>query len=73
MTEVDERLIGRLEAHVDDLRADVKAMRAEIATLKSLVEQAKGARWALLVIASAFGGVSSLLGAWISGLFRGGM
>ncbi len=44
MTDHD-KTIGRLEAHVDDLRTEVKAMREDIAELKSLVEQARGAKW----------------------------
>jgi hypothetical protein len=70
MLNPDERLIGKLEAHVEDLRADVKAMRSDIGSLKNMVEQAKGARWAVVTLASAFGGLGSLFMAWATGLFK---
>jgi hypothetical protein len=64
-----ERTIGRLEAHVDDLRAEVKAMRGDIGELKALVEQARGARWLGQVIAGVIGAVASGI-AWAAGLIR---
>lgn len=70
MTEKDERTIGRLEAHVEDLRGDVRAMREDIADLKAMVEQAKGARVAVATLASAFGGVGGLMTAWLAGWLR---
>lgn len=60
----DERTIGRLEAHVEDLRAEVRAMRQDIAAMKALVEQARGARWLLTAAAAVAGGITALAAEW---------
>ena len=67
MTDHD-KTIGRLEAHVDDLRADVRALRDDVAELKELVQQAKGAKAAATWIAGLFGGAGGLAAAWLSGV-----
>jgi hypothetical protein len=61
-----DKTIGRLEAHVDDLRADVRALRADIGELKELVQQAKGAKAMAAWLAGLFGGAGGLLAAWLS-------
>lgn len=67
MTDHD-KTIGRLEAHVDDLRAEVRAMREDIGELKELVQQARGAKAAATWIAGLFGGAGGLATAWLSGV-----
>jgi phage shock protein A len=71
MTDHD-KTIGRLEAHVDDLRADVRAMRQDVQELKDLVQQARGARAALAALSAAFGGAGAMVAAWFVGIVRGG-
>lgn len=70
MTE-DQRTIGRLEAHVDDLRTEVRGMREDINGLKALVEQGKGAKAVLLFLAGLVGSSLTFAGAWAAGLLRG--
>jgi hypothetical protein len=65
MTDHD-KTIGRLEAHVDDLRAEVRAMRVDISELKDLVQQARGAKAAIAWVAGLFGGASGLAAAWFA-------
>ncbi len=67
MTDHD-KTIGRLEAHVDDLRTEVRAMRDDIGELKALVEQARGAKWLIGLTAGllSFGStlVATAAGLW---------
>ncbi len=67
MTDHD-KVIGRLEAHVDDLRTEVRAMRDDISELKSLVEQARGAKWLIGLTAGLLSFASALV-ATASGLW----
>lgn len=66
MTDHD-KTVGRLEAHVDDLRLEVRAMREDIGELKALVEQAKGAKW-LIGLTAGLLSFGSTLAATASGL-----
>lgn len=73
MTDSEERTIGRLEAHVQDLRRDVGDIKRDVVDLKNLVQQAKGVRAGLTVMVwmiGAVGGVLSSWGAQALGLFR---
>ena len=55
-----DRLI-RLEAEVEHLTAGVNAMSAQVKDMHELMMQAKGARWAILGMASIGGFVSAKL------------
>jgi len=72
MTESDGRTLGRLEAHVADLRQDVRNLEKQVAELVALVERGRGAKFMFAAIASAFGGAGSLAAAWFSGLIQRG-
>lgn len=65
-----ERTIGRLEAHVDDLREEVRALRQDIGDLKALVEQGRGVRWVLTALAGVTGAAGGVVSS-AAGLFRG--
>lgn len=71
MTETDERTLGRLEAHVQDLRHDVRNLSQRVDVLAALVEQGKGAKWAAGITWGLAGALASA-GAWAAGLFKGG-
>jgi hypothetical protein len=63
-----DRLI-RLEAEVEHLTKGVSAMSAQVKDMHELLMQAKGARWAILGMASVGGFISAKLTAlipWIS-------
>jgi hypothetical protein len=72
MTESDERTLGRLEAHVADLRHDVKNLEQQVTALVAVMERVKGARIMASAIASAFGGAGGLLTAWLAGVAQRG-
>ena len=65
MTE-QERVIGRLEAQVADLREDVKKLHHDLSEIKELVQMGKGARWAIGIMAALIGFASSKAQAWLS-------
>lgn len=64
-----ERTIGRLEAQVDHLRGQVAEMDKKLDTVLALVEQGKGAKWAIGIVAAIVGALSSYVSA-VAGLFR---
>lgn len=55
-----DRLI-RLETEVEHLTANVSAMAAQVKDMHELLMQAKGARWAVLGMASIGGFISAKL------------
>jgi hypothetical protein len=66
----EQRTIGRLEAQVDRLRADVAALDSKLDAITSLVQQAQGARWAVGVI-GAISGAAASAGVWVLSVVRG--
>jgi hypothetical protein len=67
----EQRTIGRLEAHVEQLRAQVAEQDKKLDAIIALVEQGKGARWALTALAS----ISGVIGGFLFNAFttsRGG-
>jgi hypothetical protein len=63
-----ERTIGRLEAHVEQLRSQVAKQDEKLDAILALVEQGRGAKWAVGAMSAAFGGVGGLLVAWFNGM-----
>ena len=56
--EVDTRdRVIRLEANVEQLTRDIAGMDAKVTEIYTLLQQAKGARWMLIVIWLAAGAV----------------
>ena len=66
----DQRLIGRLEAHVEQLRKQVDEQDKKLDTILALVEQGKGARMAVAVVSSVIGGLTGFVAA-VLGVVRG--
>jgi hypothetical protein len=67
-TEIRDRVIS-LEVEgkhqtkaLDDLKAEIAEMRAEIRAMHDLFQQARGARWAIVAMAAVGGFVASKLG-----------
>lgn len=63
-----ERTIGRLEAHVEQLRAQVAEQDRKLDAILALVEQGKGAKTAAIWISGLFGGAGGLVTAWLAGV-----
>jgi hypothetical protein len=67
MSEIDPREFGRLEAEVKALSDQVAAMQSDVKTLLELANKSKGSLWTGMAIASALGGVGTLM---VERLFR---
>ena len=57
MTDTTEARLARLETHhayqvdqIEGLKTEIHGLRAEIKTLTSLLEQAKGGKWTVLAL-----------------------
>jgi hypothetical protein len=61
MAEIDPREFGRLEAEVKALSDQVTAMQSDVKALLELANKSKGSLWTGMAIASALGGVGTLL------------
>ncbi|TBW32605.1 hypothetical protein EYW49_21955 [Siculibacillus lacustris] len=71
-TEHAER-IAILETKVDALTASVDKLSTQVETLVALFQQAKGARWVLMVAAGLGGylaGKGAMLSAWVGTVAR---
>ena len=53
---IDPREFGKLEAQVEALQGEVRAMRNDIKTLLELANKSKGGFWVGMAIASLIGG-----------------
>lgn len=67
MSEINPREFGRLEAEVKALSDQVSAMQSDVKALLELANKSKGSLWTGMAIASALGGVGTLL---VERLFR---
>jgi len=61
MSEIDPREFGRLEAEVKGLSDQVSALQSDVKALLELANKSKGSLWTGMAIASAFGGVGTLV------------
>lgn len=67
MSEIDPREFGRLEAEVKALSDQLASMQSDVKALLELANKSKGSLWTGMAIASALGGVGTLL---VERLFR---
>lgn len=65
MTESEKERIARLETQIVHLSKAIEAMTEKVDSLHTLLNQAKGARWALLGMAGLAGFFGSKAGAWL--------
>jgi hypothetical protein len=56
MTEIDPIEYGKLVNSVENLERKVDAMDSDIKKLVAMAERSKGSLWALMGVASVFGG-----------------
>lgn len=63
-TDTRDRVI-RLEAEVESMAKTVESMSKKVSEMHELLQQAKGARWAILVMAAVGGFISAKLSAFI--------
>ena len=61
----EQRLIGKLEAKVENLERTVESIDSKLDKITSLVEQGKGAKWAIGALATVFGGAGGALAAML--------
>jgi hypothetical protein len=54
------RDFGALQAEVSNLKAEVTALREVVTDLLALLNQAKGAKWALFVVPAAVSGIIAI-------------
>lgn len=67
MSEIDPREFGRLEAEVKALSDQLASMQSDVKALLELANKSKGSLWTGMAIASALGGVGTLM---VERLFR---
>jgi septal ring factor EnvC (AmiA/AmiB activator) len=65
VTESEKERIARLETQIIHLADSIRSMSAKVDDLHTLLNQAKGARWALLGMAGIAGFFGSKAGAWL--------
>lgn len=63
-TDTRDRVI-RLEAEVEAMSKTVESMSKKVTEMHELLQQAKGARWAILLMAAAGGFISAKLSTFI--------
>lgn len=59
--EITGREFGALEAHVSQLEKKVESLEEKVDQLLSLANKGKGAWWAALTAASAFGAIATFV------------
>lgn len=65
MTESEKERIARLETRIEHLTDTIDKMAHKVDELHGIMQQAKGARWAILGAAGVAGFFGSKAGAWI--------
>ena len=68
-TDTRDRVI-RLEAEVEAMAKTIEGMDRKVSEMHTLLQQAKGVRWAILAMAAMGGFISAKLGGFIPGLPR---
>jgi hypothetical protein len=61
MTDIDPREFGRLESEVKSLSDQVTALQADVKSLLELAHRSKGGLWVGMAVASALGGLATLI------------
>lgn len=65
MTESEKERITRLETQIVHLADAIERMTTKVDELHSMLNQARGAKWALLGMAGIAGFLGSKTGAWL--------
>lgn len=61
MSEIDARDFGKLEAQVEDLKAEVYSLAQDVKTLIELANKSKGGFLVVMTIASSIGGLITFI------------
>jgi hypothetical protein len=67
----DAERIAVLESEMRDMKDDVHETRKKVSEMHDVLMQAKGARWAIIAVASLTGFIAGTFGKWLPFLNMG--